>query len=178
MLETLAQTLPSKYCRLEDKRGCPFSVVLFRGGSPATLSVRRMYECFEPKECAQGLPPRDRDRRETWLESLLRQRLNLLALRGDQVLGHAVLLDMKPGSTGEYLVFVHQEHQDRGIGSALTGAARDLAQGLGYCQLWLTVGMLNARAIHVYEKAGFRRVGPPDSEWEMAAQLRPPGECG
>lgn len=62
-------------------------------------------------------------------------------------------------------------HQDCGIGSALTCATRDAARSLGYCQLWLTVGGLTCRAIHVYERAGFQRTGPPDGEWEMTAAL-------
>lgn len=159
--------------QLFDKMGQPFAVDLFRGDGPQVHALHGMYAAFEPKECAQGLPPRLDGNRARWLDSLLTSRLNLVARRGDVIVGHAVLLDMAAGRRGEYLVFVHQAHQNCGIGSALTCATRDAARNLGYCQLWLTVGVLNCRAIHVYEQAGFQRIGPPDGEWEMTATLGP-----
>lgn len=157
---------------LLDKGGRPFAVDLFRGDETHARALRLMYAAFEPKECAQGLPPRGNGHRDRWLDGLLGSPVNLFARREGEVVGHAVLLDMTPGKRAEYLVFVHQEHQDCGIGSALTRATRDAARALGYSQLWLTVGLLNTRAIHVYERAGFQRVGPPDGEWEMAVELR------
>jgi RimJ/RimL family protein N-acetyltransferase len=139
-----------------------------------------MYGTFEPKECAQGLPPRALERRSAWLEALRGQTLNLVAVAEGRAVGHAVLLDMEPGRSCEYLVFVHQAHQNRGIGTALTRIGRALAEDLGYGRIWLTVEMINPRAIHVYEKVGFRLIGPPETEREMVTDLgglAPPACC-
>lgn len=136
-----------------------------------------MYHSFEPKECSQGLPPASPSRLEAWLSGLLVGNVNLVAQREGNAVGHAVLLAMEPGKSGEYLVFVHQDHQDRGIGSALTRAAREIAESLDFCKLWLTVELLNPRAIHVYEKVGFHMIGPREAECEMALDLRLREEC-
>lgn len=130
-----------------------------------------MYATFQPKECAQGLPSRADDKRDAWLKNLLAEKLNLLALVGDTVVGHAVLLEMQPQKSCEYLVFVHQDHQNRGIGTALSRICKDLAQRMGYGILWLTVELTNCRAIHVYEKVGFRMAGPMQMECEMVMHL-------
>src|SRR5262249_18783766 len=50
-----------------------------------------MYEAFEPKRGAQGLPPLGRDRIVAWLRPLLSESLNLLALYGGKVIGHTML---------------------------------------------------------------------------------------
>jgi len=155
----------------KDKFGRSFLIRACQDDKNDYRALDQMYERFEPKECAQGLPMRLEEQRQQWLQSLLREKLNLVALVQDRVVGHAVLLDMEPGKTCEYLVFVHQEHQNRGIGTALTRTVRQLAKNMGYCLIWLTVESTNVRAIHVYEKAGFCRVGPKDVECEMVMDL-------
>jgi ribosomal protein S18 acetylase RimI-like enzyme len=156
-----------------DRRDRPFAVDLCGDDAAARLSVCDLYERFAPKGIAQGLPPRQPELRREWVEGLLGRGVNLVATRGRLTVGHAAVVDMDPGTSCEYVVFVHQDHQDLGIGTQLTEAARDLAAALGFAQLWLTVEDTNARAIRVYEKAGFRRVGSPDTELEMALDLRP-----
>jgi RimJ/RimL family protein N-acetyltransferase len=158
--------------RYLDKAGRPFIVVLGSDDPQRWGALERMYCSFEPKECAQGLPPRTDQRRRSWLEGLLGQTLNVVAAVGGEAVGHAVLLDMEPGRTCEYLVFVHQDHQDRGIGTVLTRVVGRLAGDLGYGRVWLTVERTNPRAIHVYENAGFQMVGPADLEREMVLTLR------
>jgi hypothetical protein len=55
-----------------------------------------MYEAFEPKRGAQGLPPLGRDRIVAWLRPLLIESLNLLALHRDKVIGHTIALSHPP----------------------------------------------------------------------------------
>jgi ribosomal protein S18 acetylase RimI-like enzyme len=74
------------------------------------------------------------------------------------------------------LIFVHQDYQDRGIGTALTQLMRELACEMGWSQIWLTVETRNFKAIHVYEKVGFCFVGPRDIECVMMLTLKGNGK--
>jgi L-phenylalanine/L-methionine N-acetyltransferase len=58
--------------------------------------------------------------------------------------------------TGYLGMFVHDDYQGRGIGSALMAVLVDLAENwLGLVRLELEVYTDNAAAIHLYEKFGF-----------------------
>ena len=159
------------YRTLADKFGRPFTIRSCKKHHLDFRALSEMYTAFQPKECAQGLPCAADDKRATWLQGLLAEKLNLLALVRETVVGHAVLLEMQPGKTCEYLVFVHQDHQNRGIGTALSQTCKDLAHHMGYEMLWLTVELTNCRAIHVYEKVGFRMMRPIHMECEMIMNL-------
>ncbi len=53
-------------------------------------------------------------------------------------------------------MFVHDDHQDQGVGSLLMEAAIELAeQWLAITRIELTVYTDNERAVHLYEKFGF-----------------------
>lgn len=157
--------------QLEDKLGRAFLVRRCLFGEPDRVRILEMYRSFAPKECCQGLPPRTERLREDWLARLFEDRLNLVALVGPSVVGHAAILDMGPTLRCEFVVFVHQDHQNRGIGTALTCATQQLAAELGYRRVWLTVEAKNDRAIRVYRKSGFCFVGAMESELEMEAPL-------
>ncbi|MBW2038325.1 MAG: GNAT family N-acetyltransferase [Deltaproteobacteria bacterium] len=135
-----------------------------------------MYDRFEPKQWTQGLPPRSDERREEWLRCVLRDGINILAIMEGQAIGHAALFEMEPRKSCEYLVFVHQDYQNRGIGIVLTQVMKELAEEMGYRQIWVTVEVINFKAIHIYEKLGFRRVGPMEIECEMVLYLKEDNE--
>ncbi|MBW1972909.1 MAG: GNAT family N-acetyltransferase [Deltaproteobacteria bacterium] len=133
--------------------------------------VKEMYDSFEPKECAQGLPFEEEEKRHKWLKNLLKNEYNLIALIDNKVVGHACLINIEKGKTAEYLVFVHQDHQNCGIGTELTKYIKELAKRLSYQKIWLTVSAFNSCAISVYKKAGFHFVGPRDSDREMVVEI-------
>jgi ribosomal protein S18 acetylase RimI-like enzyme len=164
------------YRFMRDKEGKPFAIRSYRGTEQEYFALKAMYDSFEPKECAQGLPTCLEEHRDAWLRSLLGERLNLLAFVENGCVGHAALLEMEPHKSCEYFIFVHQTHQNRGIGTAITDTVRRVAKDLGYQLLWLTVEMTNRRAIHVYEKVGFCRIGPHELECEMVLYLATNGE--
>ncbi len=157
---------------IKDKGGASFVVRLYQHEKNDYPTLKALYDGFEPKEWSQGLPPRLDERREAWLRYVADEGINLLALMEERVVGHAALFEMERGTSCEYLVFVHQDYQDRGIGTALTQLMRELACEVGWSQIWLTVETRNFKAIHVYEKVGFCFVGPRDIECVMRLSLR------
>ena len=83
-------------------------------------------------------------------------------------------------------IFLGPDHQDRGLGTdAMRTVARHLMEDRGHHRLTLTTATTNERAIHCYEKAGFRRVGVTEAsdrnqltgewrdEWLMERVERP-----
>jgi aminoglycoside 6'-N-acetyltransferase len=57
-------------------------------------------------------------------------------------------------------IFLGPDHQDRGLGTeAMRVLVRHLVEDRGHHRVTLTSSPANERAIHVYEKVGFRRVG-------------------
>jgi aminoglycoside 6'-N-acetyltransferase len=57
-------------------------------------------------------------------------------------------------------IFLGPGHQNRGLGTeAMRAVVRHLIEERGHHRITLSTSVDNARAIRVYEKAGFRRVG-------------------
>src|SRR4030042_3885321 len=153
MISSLPPHIMRRLCLLKDKGGTPFVIRLYQNEDyPA---VAEMYRGVEPKEWSQGLPSQSEHKREECLRYMMGEGVNILAVMEEKVVGHAALFEMERGQTCEYLVFVHQHYQDRGIGTALTPTRRGLAQEMGYSKIWLTVGTINLKATHVSEKVGF-----------------------
>jgi L-amino acid N-acyltransferase YncA len=138
-----------------DKHGQPFAIrPLEEEDRPA---LQRMYESFEPKRVAQGLPPAHPHQIARWLDGVLAGGSHLLVLAEDgEVLGHGMLLPYAPGAA-ELANFLHQSIRDRGIGTTLNRALLDLARVQRLSSVWLSVEPSNRRAIRSYEKVGFRR---------------------
>jgi aminoglycoside 6'-N-acetyltransferase len=72
-------------------------------------------------------------------------------------------------------IFLGPDHQDRGLGTeAMRTVVRRLIEERGHHRITLTTSPANKRAIRVYEKLGFRRVGvlsksrrnPATGQWE------------
>ena len=169
MLPCLPPHIVQRLRLLKDKDGVPFVIRCYQNKDYSSLS--EMYRGFEPKEWSQGLPSQSDHKREEWLRYMVDEGINILAIMEEKVVGHAALFEMESGKSCEYLVFVHQYYQDRGIGTALTRAMSEFAQEIGYNKIWLTVGAINLKAIHVYEKVGFCVMGPRDIECVMMLDL-------
>ncbi|WP_323674680.1 GNAT family N-acetyltransferase [Halorubellus sp. PRR65] len=115
--------------------------------------VTAMYADFAPAHRAQGLPPSTDTARTEWLSVVLDER-SVLAVHDDAVVGHAVLVGDDAGGH-ELGVFVHQDYQNAGVGTALLEATFDHARSLDVTDVWLTVACSNYRARHVYDELGF-----------------------
>jgi RimJ/RimL family protein N-acetyltransferase len=163
---------------LTDDTGASFRVRALERGDRAALE--RMYDAFEPKRAAQGLPPRSPPEVQRWLERVLAAGDHLVVEMDGRLLGHVMLMPMD-GDAVELANFLHQSVRNRGIGTHANAIALDVARAAGRRAVWLSVEPSNRAAVRSYEKVGFRRL--PGSLWapeiEMEVVLRrnggPPG---
>jgi diamine N-acetyltransferase len=164
---------PQTFVKRHDKTGTPFAIRAYAPGDRAALEV--MYEGFQPKRAAQGLPPADSVGVGRWLDRVLAGGSHCVVEIGGHILGHAMLIPVDDG-TVELASFLHQSIRDRGIGTEVNRVALDCAAGAGARRVWLSVEPSNRSAIRSYEKVGFRRL--PGSLWapelEMALDLPEP----
>jgi len=153
-----------------DKSGKPFEI----GMSCAEdfPSVSEMYRTFHPKPASQGLPPEDPEICQNWIKQLFQIGENLLALRGDTVIGHAVLIPDREGKSGEFVIFVDQNNRNLGIGTELTQFTLEKSKQLGFDSIWLTVNVSNFIAIKLYRKFGFEYCDMDKYERVMSIKLR------
>jgi ribosomal protein S18 acetylase RimI-like enzyme len=115
-----------------------------------------MYNRFSPKPACQGIPSPDPEFRNRWIKDLIRIGENFLAWHEQEVIGHAALIPDAGERSGEYVIFVHQDYRNRGIGTELTREILDRAIILGFESVWLTVEIANSVASRFYVKLGFQ----------------------
>ncbi|MGQ9637068.1 MAG: GNAT family N-acetyltransferase [Thermodesulfobacteriota bacterium] len=152
-----------------DKAGHPFTIGICYAEDYSCLLD--MYLHFSPKPASQGLPPEDPEICQKWLKNLFSAGINLLARRGDKVIGHAALILDPNGKSGEFIVFVDQNHRNLGIGTELTRLALKQSKQLGLESIWLTVPLTNFIAIKLYKKFGFKFVDADPYERVMKIRL-------
>jgi RimJ/RimL family protein N-acetyltransferase len=153
-----------------DKTGKPFEIGISCAEDFASLLG--MYRMFSPKPASQGLPPEDPETCDHWVKKLFEIGENLLAWRGNTVIGHAALIpDMKRESV-EFIIFVDQNHRNVGIGTELTQFTLEKSGFLGFSSVWLTVNVSNFIAIKLYKKLGFEYCDMDPFERVMSIQLR------
>jgi len=116
----------------------------------------------------KSLPPFDRGLIERWSENLHAYSfppiLATVATGPEEgrIIGRAVLMhDERPSvrHRAEFGIVVHDDYQDQGIGTELTEFMLNIARERDLMKVTLEVLSDNERAIHVYEKCGFRREG-------------------
>ena len=129
-----------------------------------------MYDNFEPKRAAQGLPPVGRERIVAWLRHLQKSGHNLVALWNGKVIGHSMLCPMER-QRAEFAIFLHQDFRNQGIGTGLTQVTLNYARLKGLRNVWLSVEVNNHCAIRVYKKKGFQVSEMFGPEQEMALDL-------
>jgi diamine N-acetyltransferase len=140
--------------RFLDKKGMLFDVRSCCCSDMQGLCL--MYDGFNPKGRFQGVPPVEQTACREWIGNLVHRGRGFLALRGDRVIGHLVIIPDLDRMEGEYLIFVDQRERNLGVGTRLTEAALRFARDMGLKLLWLTVGTYNFPAIALYRKFGFQ----------------------
>jgi RimJ/RimL family protein N-acetyltransferase len=94
---------------------------------------------------------------------------------GERIVGRAVLTaggGPTANHRAEFGVLVHDDFQDLGLGTELTGLMVEQAREAGLIKVYLEVYPDNERAIHVYEKLGFRREGVIRSHYLFDGELK------
>jgi RimJ/RimL family protein N-acetyltransferase len=137
-------------------------------------SVLEMYRVFSPKPASQGLPPEDPETCHNWVKNLFEIGENFIAWRGDTVVGHAASIPDPKGKSGEFVIFVDQNHRNVGIGTELTRLALEKSRERGLDSVWLTVNVTNPIAIKLYKKIGFEYADIDPYERVMGIKLRLP----
>jgi GNAT superfamily N-acetyltransferase len=162
---------PPRCPRFVDKYGNGLLVRPFEASDREALGA--MYRDYAPEHRSMGLPPVTPRRIDEWLDRLLERGRNFVARDGDDVVGHAAYAPAS-GAEPEFVVYVHQDSHDRGIGSELTRHAIADAATAGHIALHLDVAYGNDRAIHVYRKLGFEEVESPSTDVRMRLSLDHP----
>jgi len=152
-----------------DKSGKPFEIGSCCADDFSCLC--KMYRNFSPKPASQGLPPEDPEMCQSWIKQLFEIGENLLALRGDTVVGHAALIPDMKSKTGEFVIFVDQDHRNLGIGTELTQFTLEKCRQLGLDSVWLMVNVSNFFAIKLYKKFGFEYCDMDKCERMMRIKL-------
>ena len=152
-----------------DKSGRPFEIGI--AGVEDSPSVLEMYRIFSPKPASQGLPPEDPETCHYWVKKLFETGQNFLAWRGESVIGHAALVPDLQGNSGEFVIFVHQNQRNLGIGTELSRFTLEKSTQIGFKSVWLTVNVLNSIAVKLYKKVGFRYCDTENYERTMRVTL-------
>ncbi len=113
-----------------------------------------MYEAFEPKGAALGLPPRSHP--ERWLEDL-KVYPNFVVVSEGRIVGHGVLCAER--DSAELALFVHQDHRGRGVGRMLLEALIGEARRQGLRSVWGMMESTNSSMFALARSMGFRSSG-------------------
>ena len=99
----------------------------------------------------------DRSRLETLVSDLKRDVI-LLAFDGNRMVGVAAIFGsalLEDTGIADFIVYIHQDYQNQGLGTYLTMLILEEARGKGYHRVTLQVVAENVAGIKAYEKAGF-----------------------
>ena len=120
-----------------------------------------MYADLSEETLRWSLPPYDRQKIDRWTTDL-ENRIILLAFSGDKAVGHLQItcypIERLKG-IGDLIIYLHQDFQNVGLGTALIKDGIGLARSRGWHRIALRVVADNHQAIKLYEKMGFRKEG-------------------
>ena len=154
-----------------DKRGDP--VLIKPLSEKRHDQLKRLYLDYEPRDSFSGLPPILDEECIKWVEGMVRDGLNLVAISFEKgIVGHAVIFPMD-AQRCEMLIAVTPGYQNVGIGTQLTRCIIQLAFELEFERIWLAVEITNQIARHVYQKCGFEYISRSEvDELDMILDLR------
>ena len=120
--------------------------------------VAEMMASLSDETVRWGMPPYTRERLERGWWSRMENVLALVALDGGRIAGYAGLRKFShPRRRGnsDYVIYLHQDYHNVGLGTAITKRIIELAREEGLHRIGLSVVADNEIAIRVYKKVGF-----------------------
>ena len=119
----------------------------------------RFYATLSPEVLKWALPPYDRARVERFFGSP--ELIGLVASSGGKVVGHPHIFRYasRMSHLGELIIYLNQDFQNVGLGTAMMKRALQMAKEKGLHRVQLSVILGNDSAVRLYEKVGFRREG-------------------
>lgn len=132
-----------------------------------------MYLAYQPRNSFQGLPPLKDEACVKWVEQMIHNGINVVAMSFHHgLVGHVALFPFD-NKACELFVVVAKDFQNTGIGTELTRSAVQLSYEAGFEKIWLDVESTNLRARHVYKRCGFAYVDLAQArEIEMELDLK------
>lgn len=118
----------------------------------------RMYASLSNEALRWGLPPYTQERIERWFGNL-QNRIAMVALEGDRIVGHAQISKLahpRRRGTADVLIYLHQDFHGVGLGSAMLARLLELARRDGLHRLNVNVIAENSASVRLFEKFGFK----------------------
>jgi len=121
-----------------------------------------MYEFLSNEALRWAMPPYTRERLESGWLSNLQNLIAIVAFYKDKIVGHAQIFKFphpRRKGTGDLIIYLHQDFHNVGLGTAMLSELIALAKAEGLHKIGLSVVADNKRAIHLYQKFGFKNEG-------------------
>lgn len=155
---------PPRCPRFIDKHGQPLLVRPYEDSEFEALVD--FYDDYPERHRSMSLPPLTRTQIEPWLDRLVSRGKNIVAFDGDELVGH-VAYTPEGADEPELIVFIDEEHQNRGLGTELCRQALAYAAATDHDAVKLSVDEDNHIALAVYDSLGFEEVGQDGRLIEM-----------
>jgi len=123
--------------------------------------LAEMYSSLSSEAMRWGMPPYDEEVIEKWIGNL-QNLIFLVAIYDDRIVGDAHIYKFphsRRKGTSDLIIYLHQDFQNVGLGTAMLNELIDLAKKEGLHRVSLHVIADNKRAVHVYKKVGFKVEG-------------------
>lgn len=155
---------------IKDKLGVAITIRAYRAEDYQRLLD--MYDKFEPKGIAMGLPHSDKKLRNNWINCIVKSFFNTIAIYQNKIIGHSAIDMFRNKSSPEYMIFLDQDFRNRGIGTSQTIIIKKICKEFGCKQIWVSVTCHSMLGIKVFKKLGFKFTGTIGPEREMVLKLR------
>jgi RimJ/RimL family protein N-acetyltransferase len=158
-------------CLIKDKLGVNIRIRAYQVEDYPRLID--MYDRFEPKRIAMGLPHSDKKLRDNWIDCILSSFFNTVAICQNKIIGHAAIDILRNKSSPEYMIFLDQDFRNRGIGTSQTMIIKKICEEFGCKQIWVAITCHSMLGIKLFKKLGFKFTGTIGPEREMVLKLKP-----
>ena len=158
-------------CLIKDKLGIAITIRAYQDKDYKSLID--MYDKFEPKRIAMGLPHSDKKLRDNWINCILKSFFNTIAIHQNKIIGHSAIDIFRNKSSPEYMIFLDQDFRNRGIGTSQTMIIKKICEEFGCKQIWVAITCHSMLGIKLFKKLGFKFTGKIGPEREMVLKLKP-----